>query len=602
MRYLAFILLAFQVLGAMPPRIRFNAATTNDVPPYMWTNANLVALQAFTPNSWQATNGNLTLLQAYGPNAWQATNANLTLLQAYNPSTWQHTNANLTLWQALHPTNKQDAFDTNLFVQTVEQPLTDAQKTVVKVNVGAADFKDSAGFPELRGKTNIVFTGPYTTPAAGTNFGMSGPVSAHVEIDFINTGDNARVWNDTRVRQVSMVVPAALPATAEVYVDFWRIASSDNRCDFVGSSGNIRSLLTADGSTNLVDLPTPVDVKMGDVTGGHIIYDGVNWGAGFVVASATTNDVTRFAYTVTLQDGTPWFAPGVATIPGYLIPISVYGDAPVFTMFGDSRIDGYPYSNCLTKGGSAWGGHWDADADPANLVGKLTGLSIRNEGRAGFDTGEMESRIADVTASGANWYIFCTGYYNDIYASRTQAQFLASCTNIINTLLATGAKVIVVPDFPFKDSQYLPASDTDIQNEVSDIWMGVLEEIVWTYYDHESVLWADTRPYMGQLRPDTGGAHWHDYNRWDLIELFRYNAVVVGAVEPGSVDSLHWSAAGEEAAARAIVAEVRPKLKAHGPMSLGIGATVDVLVNGSTTNRLVFSSGILISNIATFHE
>lgn len=32
----------------------------------------------------------------------------------------------------------------------------------------------------------------------------------------------------------------------------------------------------------------------------------------------------------------------------------------------------------------------------------------------------------------------------------------------------------------------------------------------------------------------------------------------------------------------------------------GIGATIDVLVGGSTTNRLVFVGGILVSNITTF--
>lgn len=118
MRYLAIIFLALQALGATAPRVSFNAATTNDVPPYMGTNANLVALQAYTQTTWQSTNANLTLLSAFGPNTWQATNANLTLLQAHGPTTWQATNealtalasnpslyqatnANLTSWAAL---------------------------------------------------------------------------------------------------------------------------------------------------------------------------------------------------------------------------------------------------------------------------------------------------------------------------------------------------------------------------------------------------------------------------------------------------------------------------------------------------------------------
>ena len=412
-----------------------------------------------------------------------------------------------------------------------------------------------------------------------------------------------------------MLVPAALPATSQVYVVFWRL-ESDGRCNLVASTPDLRALLTADDTVQLIRIPEPIDVRMGDVTGGHLVYDGANWGAGFVAATATAGDQLRYAYSVTLQDGTPWYASGVGSLPSTLVPISIYGDAPVFTMIGDSRIDGYPYSNCLTKGSSAWGGTWAANADPASLFGQLTGLSIRNEGRAGFDTGEMEARLSDYTDSEASWYIFCTGFYNDIYASRTKAQFLASCTNIVNGLLATGARVIVVPDFPFKDSQYPPETDTDIQNEVSDEWMGELEALVWTYYDHDQVLWADTRNYMGQYRPDTGGAHWHDYNRWDLVELFRYNAPMPPPTPEGSVDSLHFSAAGEEAVARAIASELRLHFKVHAlpdqyqPVSptltsmaalSGLSATVDVIVSGGTTNRLVFSSGILISNIASFY-
>ena len=34
----------------------------------------------------------------------------------------------------------------------------------------------------------------------------------------------------------------------------------------------------------------------------------------------------------------------------------------------------------------------------------------------------------------------------------------------------------------------------------------------------------------------------------------------------------------------------------------GIAATVDVLVSAGTTNRMVFAAGVLVSNIANFHE
>lgn len=451
------------------------------------------------------------------------------------------------------------------YLLTTEMNLLPAEQAVVRQNIQAGSSEDIAGFPSITGKTNIVFSGPYALPAAGSPFGMSTSVPPHVQIAFINAGDNGRIWNDTTVRQVEFFVPVTLPTNAQVYIDFYRVDPNDNRCNLVASTPDLTSLLVPDGSVQLITLPNYIDVKMGDLTGGHVVYDGTNWGAAFNTTVTGSGNTIRYAYTVNVQDGVPWFAPGVGIVPSSVIPISVYGDAPVFCMFGDSRIDGYPYSNCLTKGSSAWGGTWTATADPANLVGQLTGLSIRNEGRSGFDTGEMEARIGDVTNSLASYYIFCTGLYNDIYASRTQAQFNGSCTNIINTLLTAGGKVIVVPDFPFKDMQYLETTDTDIQNTASDDWMGGLRNLILTYYSPDDVIWVDTRNYMGQLRPNTGGPNWRNYNRWDLLVPFRYNAIVPGAVEPGSRDLLHWSAAGEEAAARAITSGMRKYFKTHAP-------------------------------------
>lgn len=490
------------------------------------------------------------------------------------------------------------SFDDAGLVATFQQDLTYAQKLVARQNIGAGAFFDASGFPSIPGNTNIVFTGPFLTPTNGVKFGMEAAVPPHVQIAFINTGDYARIWNDTRVREVELFVPAELPVTAELYIDFWRIQSGD-RCDYVGTSGNIRSLVTANDTVQRVTLPKTVDVRMGDVTGGHVVYDGSSWGAAFHLVTGGGDSDVRYAYSVTLRDGTPWFDAGVAVVTDNTVPISVYGDAPVFCMVGDSRIDGYPYSNSLSKGAKVLGGHWwDADADPSYLFAKITGLSVRNEGRAGYDTGEMEARIADVLASKAAWYVFCTGFYNDIYASRTKAQFLNSSTNIINALLASGARVVVVPDFPFKDMAYPPDFDTDIQNLTSDEWMGDLEAIVLSYYAADQVLWADARNYMGQERPDTGSTYWRQYNRWDLVPLFYYGEPVSGL--PDCYDLLHWSKAGEEACARSIVSEIRDPLRIL--YSRGVNATVDVLVSGGSTNRLVFSNGILVTNIVSFSE
>lgn len=456
---------------------------------------------------------------------------------------------------------KQVALDTNNFVLTVQQDLTWEQQTVTRHNVGAGAFFDAAGFPTIPGRTNIVFTGPYQLPASGLGWGMNGALGIHTQISFINTGDRGRIWNDTVVREVELYVPATLPVTCELHVDFWRFEGETNRCNLVGTTGDIRSLLTANGTVQKVTIPIPVAVRMGDVTGGHLVYDGVNWGAGFHVVASYTDNMLYYAYSATLRDGTPWFATGVGSLDDNTIPISVYGDAPVFTMIGDSRIDGYPYSNSLSKGVKTGTNWWSPDADPAYLLSQLTGLSVRNEGRSGYDTGEMYARIADVLASKATWYVFCTGLFNDIYASpnREEPDFLLSCTNIIDAILADGGKVIVVPDWPFKDFTYVPTYDTDIQNYTSDVWMGSLEAIVLSQYSASDVLWADTRNYMGQERPDTGSLYWREFNRWDLIPLFAYGAAMVSP--PGALDLVHWSEAGEEAVARAIVSEVRAPLR-----------------------------------------
>ena len=444
-----------------------------------------------------------------------------------------------------------------------EQDLTEGQRSIARQNMGAAAFFDAAGFPALASRGFIVPTGPYLAPAGGgTDFGINASIG-HRQVAFVNIDDLAMVWNDTVIRKVKLFVPAELPSDCEVHVDIWRMTGT--RFDLIGSTGDIRGLLTADDTVQEVVIPDPIfGVRMGDLTGGHLVYASslTSWGAGFHAIAASVAKV-QWAYSVPIRDGAPWLDPSVGVLTDMLIPIQVSGDSPVFNLAGDSRIDGYPPSSALTKGGRGW-----TKADPAYVLSQLTGLSARNEGRSGNAVNEMLARIESITASMAAYYVFCPWLYNGLYDGGTieekRTLYLESSQDFIEACLDNGGKVIVVLDPPFKDFMLPPSADTDNQNLYSDIWTGELKDIIRANYNPEQVLVVDPRPYMGQERPNTGSSNWRRDNLWDLKPAFAYGDSTAGPPvggAPGSLDLVHWSAAGEEALVRAIVAEIRPQMR-----------------------------------------
>lgn len=440
---------------------------------------------------------------------------------------------------------------------TFEQNLTDEQQIVVQRNIGSAAFYDIAGYPQISSLRESVtvcnvadtWGAPYV-PAAGTGLGMAAPEGGNLSVGWVSMGNQFRIQWDCTVTAVRFYVPATLPADCEIHFDFWR--KSEDRWDYVGTTGNLRASVTANGTVQTVVLSSVVrGLRQGDYVGGHLVYTDGSWGAGVhmvatpsVYAEWTSQD-TQWAYSPTMADGAPW--DDATTITGYTVPVQCFADSPVIALLGDSRISGLNYSRSLNVPTM----FWVQEADPGWRLSRMAGLTVRNVAVEGNDTGEMEARMTnDVLAIKPRYLVFCPGGYNDMYAqpTRVQADYINSSSNIIEIALAAGIKVIVVSDFPFKD----PFADpSDIQNVASDQWQVALKALCDTY-DPDDVLYVDARPHMGTERPMTGDPNWVANNRWNLKSLF-------GADED---DMLHWSAAGGEQFSRVVTSASRDWLRA----------------------------------------
>lgn len=460
---------------------------------------------------------------------------------------------------------------------TSPQVLSDAQKITGRHNLGASGVGDMAGCPWMEARAGSVPASAIGKPAAGSVWGMDGPVDSHTRIAGMNLGNQFRLQNSGTVTHVEFYVPSTLPADCEVWAHIWR--REEDRWDLVGSSGNLRSLLNANGTVQKVALAYPIQyARIGDYTCPELRYVSGSWGAGFHVISTPkvydlwTSQDMKLAYSPTIADGALWDSATTHPV-GYSIPVTCYTAPPVWVVIGDSRIAGYPPTRALVSPTGQYAIH----ADIAYRLEQMLGLPCRNVGIEGNRTTHMVARFAaDVLAAMPQGVIIAPGGYNDLYGGISEADYTTNVQTMMEAALADGCYVVVCSDMPFKDPAYPFATDTDIQNAAMDTRCLNVRNLCATY-DPRRVLWVDLRRDLGQERPNTGGASWQSGNRWDLKELFWSSAN----------DRLHMSSAGAEQMARTVAGAIRGWFRWMGARLPGASNGPVVYVANPNTESLV---------------
>lgn len=456
------------------------------------------------------------------------------------------------------------------------QSFTAQQQRTIQYNSNLAGSDDVPGVPWLASRGELVVCGCTLTPASGTAWGMSGAVDAHLSVGFVNMGNQGRLTNSGVIKAVRFYVPSTLPADCEIHVDIWReVATGVWR--LVGTTGDLRGSVTANGTVQTVTLSTQIrGCEIGDHVGGHLVYTDGSWGAGFHAIATPSGypDVwsdqdTQWAYSPDISDYAQWDQ--AATLETKMIPIQCYMDSPSVVLIGDSRGAAFPNVALISANQG-----WTKERDIAWRLEKLSGFPVCNVSISGHDSGELETRFAaDVVARHPALVVILDTLYNDFYASRNKATFLASLTAMINAALADGSKVALAMRFPFNDpAESADDDDRDFQNKTADEWFADIRALCDTY-DENDVLLIDLADGLGVNRPQSTeegytGANYMADNVWDLDPLYDYG------------DGLHLTAAGPYQMARIINAGIRNWLRTqsgvstHQPLVLANAGDADV--------------------------
>jgi len=521
------------------------------------------------------------------------------------------------------------------YLLSSEQTLTTAQKVIARNNQETAAYDDVSGVPWLTSK-GISVSATSLTPAAGTGFGMSAPVDSHVRVGFINLGNQARLVQSGTITALRFYMPNTAPADCQIKIMIWR--RDADRWDLHAVTEDLRPSMTTDNAVHTITLANPIyDCEIGDYVGGEITYVSGSWGAALHVRntpstySEWTAQQMRYGYSLTLEDGAA--IDSVPILGNVTLPIDCMMESPVVCVIGDSRVAGYPGGRALFTPTQ----DWNKDGDIAYRLEKMFGVPCRQVGIEGNKTTMMDTRFTnDVLNCYPRLVGIYTGGWNDSlippYTDFTNS--VQAVTNMINAALANDCKVFVCSDWP---SEY---RNTDLNRNTLSIQLddraALIENTIKATYSPSNVWWIDLRRDMGVERPDNGLVNWKAYNRWNLNTLFNV---------ADSSDGVHMTPAGRFQTARTTAEGVRTWLRtlnenltpsvftsvtlggntftnlvgsglritgstlaAHtnlvswaalNPLT-GVSATIDVLISDGTTNRLVFNSGILISNITSF--
>jgi lysophospholipase L1-like esterase len=379
---------------------------------------------------------------------------------------------------------------------------------------------------ELTRNTDIVEIGGYATIENATFNG--GLVTAGRS--YVNMNNITKVRQSETITKISFAKGASSNMTS-IFFDVWRKdgATYDNVCHI-----DITSIASGNGIL-LLDI-TPTAVLEGD-------FIGIS-GTSSVTTGDTTFDLSAAAGNAKYSSSAIGIVTGndvdiasLSTFTNNIVPIKVFGQAPLIIPIGDSNIAGrggydgglshYSFreiSEVVNMPNQIW--HQMKLIDAAYVyqnmgIGSQTTTNIKDRFTA--DCVNLKPKVAIIN-----------GGVNDISGGViTKATFLSNWTTILNACVANNIVPVCLLIWPWTDG-------TNAQNQTRDEWNTDLSSLIATY---NTAIKIDCITLLGQTR--VGG---DEGNLWDLKTEYDY-------------DGVHINLVGKQAVAALIDSEIKKKYK-----------------------------------------
>lgn len=316
---------------------------------------------------------------------------------------------------------------------------------------------------------------------------------------YLNKNNNSIVRINGTITKVKLNL---IKGTGTTYVYFRIYRKNGTVYDEVFEE-NIAPKMSFSGAEEIT-LNTGCDVKEGDYVSLRLIR-----------ASTTSYKTGQTANSLlySTSDSVPTADTGndfdtICSKLAYTIIVTLYGQAPVGVLIGDSIVSGYY--------GNASGIEKTILNNPANSIGGQLYLLdnnyiIQNMGTAGNDSPSVLARFTAHAVDIKPRFVYLHVGVNDIgYGVVTKEQYMSNMTSMLdacatNSIIPVVGKILPVTDF------------SNAQMQTRDDWMTDLQTLVATY---EGSVWIDFDADLGKFRAggDAG-------NLWDLQTEYDYDGV-----------------------------------------------------------------------------
>ena len=359
-------------------------------------------------------------------------------------------------------------------------------------------------YPPYTANSDLVQVGPYDTAVSGTgNWGCGGScLAVGGSREFITIGQNYRIRQSGTLAQVRLYITSTTNVTG-FYIKIWRADGA--HYDLVGTSNNLVGSLVA-GSFNTLQLSSPITgVREGDYYGYRVE---VNSSAYQMYAKLGVSGTTSYFLDNATPSTTDYNWTAQTNIPGAVVPIELYMQAPQSAFIGDSIIAGHPTHYSFLETSSTT----NIASTIENQFGGLTGYTYQNMGVGSQTTAGISGRFTNDIVNLAPRIVAIEGGVNDIAGSVSKSTFLANWTSMLNAAQASSkiTTIVVLKILPWTNG-------TNTQMQTRDDWNNSLGALASGY---SKAIVVDASSYVGQFR--AGG---DEGNLWNIKAAYNQDGV-----------------------------------------------------------------------------